>query len=234
MAENKVCFISGANRGIGFEFAQQLTDRDWTVVAGYRSRRNSSELLSLADNHPNLHAIKVDILRKVGVRKLRDYIDREFGRLDLLINNAGVNPGANTPLNEVDYELVNQAFMINVLGTSMTTRFLHPLLAKTENARIINIGSRMGSVELSHGDHVPYRISKAGLNMLTAIQAESYKTDGITAIVMTPGWVRTDMGGPNANLSPEESVGGMLKVIENLTPEQSGKFFDHTGAEVAW
>lgn len=234
MTDNKICFISGANRGIGYEFAVQLIEQGWTVIAGYRSRTKSAELLEYADNHSHLHAIKADVVNERHLRKLRDYLNREFGRLDLLINNAGINPGSNTPLNDINLDLVNHAFVVNVLGPLMTTRFLHPLLAKSDNARIVNIGSRMGSVELSHGDHVPYRISKGGLNMLTAIQSESYKPDGITTIVMTPGWVRTDMGGQNANLSTEESVKGMLNVIENLTPEQSGKFFDYTGEEVVW
>lgn len=227
-----VVFISGANRGLGFEFAHQLVDRNWQVIAGYRSPDRSRELLTEADNHDCLHAFPIDTDNQRQLRKLYRYIRDTFGRLDLLINNAGINPGDGLPLDEAAIDQLRYAYDVNVLGPLLTSRFLHPLLVESENPKIVNIGSRAGLIASAKGDNAPYRISKAALNMLTRIQAKAYESDGIVVTVITPGWVRTDMGGEEATLSPQESVAGMLKIIDRLSLKDSGRFFAHDGQEV--
>mgnify|MGYP000990814217 CR=1 FL=1 len=228
-----VTFVSGANRGIGFEFARQLADRGGQVIAGYRSADRSRELLALAEGHQCLHAFPADVNNQRQLRKLHRYIRDTFGRLDLLINNAGINPGAGEPLDEIGIDSLRTAYDVNVLGPLLAARYLRPLLAESDNPRIVNIGSRAGLISRSKADNAPYRIGKCALNMLTTIQAQAYEPDGIPVVVMTPGWVRPEMGGPDANLSAEESVDGMLLVIDSLTKNQSGRFFAYDGQEVA-
>jgi NAD(P)-dependent dehydrogenase (short-subunit alcohol dehydrogenase family) len=232
MDEKRVCFISGANRGIGFEFSRQLESRGWQVVAGYRSPERSRELLEEADHHETLHAFPVDVNNERQLRKLHNYINDAFGKLDLLINNAAINPGAEKPFDETSINDLRSAFDVNVLGPFLTTNYLQPLLAESDSARVVNIGSRAGSIALSKSTNLPYRLSKATLNMLTGAQAQEYKESGIVVISMTPGWVRTDMGGTDAHLSTEKSVSGMLKVIDGLTIEHTGRFFAYDGEEV--
>jgi NAD(P)-dependent dehydrogenase (short-subunit alcohol dehydrogenase family) len=228
-----VTFVSGANRGIGLEFARQLADRGGQVIAGYRSAERSRELLEMAEGHECLHAFPVDVNNQRQLRKLHRYIRDTFDRLDLLINNAGINPGAGVPFDETGIDALRTAYDVNVLGPLLAARYLRPLLTGSDNPRIVNIGSRAGVISLSKGDNAPYRISKCAVNMLTRIQAQAYEPDGITVVVMTPGWVRTDMGGTDAHLSPEESVSGMLTVIDGLTKDHSGRFFAYDGQEIA-
>ena len=234
MSDMSVCFVSGANRGIGFELAHQLVERGWHVIGGYRVPERSRELLREADDHETLHAFPVDVNNERQLRKLQNYISETFGRLDLLVNNAGINPGSGTPLDEASIDDLRNAYDVNVLGPFLTTRYLRQLLSASKAGKIVNIGSRAGSVESSSGNNVPYRLSKSALNMLTKAQAQEYEKDGTAVIVMTPGWVRTDMGGADATLSTGESVKGMLRVIEGLTMEQSGRFLSHDGEEVRY
>jgi NAD(P)-dependent dehydrogenase (short-subunit alcohol dehydrogenase family) len=169
---------------------------------------------------------------EMQLQGVRDFIMERYGRLDLLINNAGVNLDSKSDADFVDLEAVRNSFNINAIGPLLTARVLHPALAHAPGARIINIGSQLGSVERSSGKSVPYRMSKAALNMLTKVQAEHYAEDGIVTIVISPGWVRTDMGGSNATLSPEESVSSMLTVIDGLSQDQNGVFVDRQGGTI--
>jgi NAD(P)-dependent dehydrogenase (short-subunit alcohol dehydrogenase family) len=234
MNESPVVFVTGANRGIGFEFARQLIDRKSRVVAGYRSRVRSRALLSIADEHDNLHPVKVDVTDQDQIEKARDIIADKFGRLDMLINNAGIQIRYDDDIDEIEADEIMENFQVNVVGPFLTGKMLHRLLAKGTNPKIINITSQMGSIEQASGNAVPYRISKAGLNMLTRNQAAAYGRDGTIIVAMHPGWVRTDMGGPGAMLTPEESVAAMLKVIDGLREKDNGRFIGYDGRPRSW
>lgn len=229
MATNRIVFVTGANRGIGLEFARQLTARGDIVVAGYRDPERSAELLGMAENTEHLYAIPVDVTEEEAVERVRDLITKKFGRLDLLINNAGIHIKYSDPIDRLKPVDLMENFRVNVIGPFLAARILHPLLAKSDRAAIINISSTLGSIERSTDESVPYSISKAALNMLSKKQAMAYRKDGILTVALSPGWVRTDMGGPNASLHPSESVSRMLKVIDDLTPDDSGAFIGYDG-----
>ncbi len=234
MPNDNVACVSGANRGIGFEFARQLGQGGWKVYAGYRDAERSKELIELADGHENIEAVQFDTRHEQQLKSLRETIAGDHEQLHLLINNAAVNLDSKSSLNEVDDDALRDSFDINVMGVHQTTRALYPLLAGADTAKIVNIGSGLGSVEKSSGNIVPYRLSKCALNMLTSAQAEAYADDGVISVVVSPGWVRTDMGGQNADLSTEESVGELLTLIDGLTPDQSGKFLRRDGDEIPY
>lgn len=234
LSDNMIAFISGANRGIGYEFARQLGTLGWQVIAGYRSEDKSKALLQDAEKKNNIHPFKVDIIDEKMLKDLADFIKNEFGRLDLLINNAAINPSRSIDINNVSLEEINNAFQVDVVGQLLTARHLYELLRKGKNAKLINISSKAGLISVADSSNVPYRIGKAALNMLNKIQAESYRADNIIVIAMTPGWVRTDMGGSSARLAPEESVAGMLKVIENISMNDAGSFIAYDGERIAY
>ncbi len=225
-------FVSGANRGIGLEFARQLTAAGAQCIAGYRSEDRSKELFGESEKHDNLHAVKVDVTNTSDLKSLAEFIQSKFGRLDLLINNAGVNFGQADHMNDVDIDGLRTTLEVNVTGVHLMTMHLYDLLTKGNSPKIVNIGSRLGLIGHGWNHAMPYRLSKAALNMLTSMQAEQYKDDKITAVVFSPGWVRTDMGGPNANLSTEESVSSMLKVFPRLSLDDTGQFFSHDGQRI--
>jgi len=230
----KVAVVTGANRGIGLEFVHQLLTDEWEVVAGYRDAGKSQELLSIVSTTGRLHPFKLDVTKEADAEQLRDFVSSQFGRLDLLINNAGISLAGKDPVDVVRVSDITDNFEVNVIGPMMVTRKLHPLLANGRKPKVVNIGSRLGSVQLSSGNIVPYRLSKSALNMLTKIQSEAYSPDGIAVVVVSPGWVRTDMGGDHASLSPEESVSAMLRQIDKLNEKKSGRFISIDGAKIPY
>ena len=232
MADDRVVFISGANRGIGFEFARQLAGRGWNVVAGYRAEERSSALFEDANKSVNLHPFKVDVTDENMLKDLAIFIGKKFGMLDLLINNAAINPSRSDNVNEVKTDIINDTFRIDVLGPLLTSRHLYNLLRKGKGSKLVNISSKAGLISVANQRNVPYRIGKAALNMLTKIQSETYKADDVIVVAMNPGWTRTDMGGSGARLAPEESVTGMLKVIDSLSMKDTGLFFSYDGERI--
>jgi NAD(P)-dependent dehydrogenase (short-subunit alcohol dehydrogenase family) len=229
MTDQKIAFISGANRGLGFEFARQLHESGNTVIAGYRHPNRSAKLIKLADASDRLFAVRIDVTIPGDIIQLHDFIRDKFQRLDLLINNAGINLKYSTPIDDLEPEDLLQHFRVNVIGPFMVSRSLRPLLAKGQKSKIINISSQMGSISQSSGNATPYRISKAAVNMLTKNQALAYSGDGIITVAMHPGWVQTDMGGAEAPMHPDEAVTQILAVIDKLTSDDNGSFLGFDG-----
>lgn len=234
MNDTPVVFVTGGNRGIGLEYVRQLVARKDLVFAGYRDKGRSRDLLAMAQKNDNLEAVAVDVTDEIQIENARDVISDKFGRLDMLINNAGIQIKYDNIIDDVEPDEIVENFRVNVVGPFLTAKILHPLLAKSDRPKIINITSQMGSIEHASGNAVPYRISKAALNMLTKNQAVSYTHDGIIAVAMHPGWVRTDMGGSGAPLAPRDSVAGMLKVIDSLKEKDNGRFIGYDGQPRSW
>ncbi len=198
MSDTPVVFVTGANRGIGLEYVRQLVARKDMVFAGYRDESRSRDLLAMAQKNDNLETVAVDVTDEAQIEDVRDIIADKFGRLDMLINNAGIQIKYDNIIDDIEPDEIVENFRVNVVGPFLTAKILHPLLAASARPKIVNITSQMGSIEQASGNAVPYRISKAALNMLTKNQAVSYASDGIIAVAMHPGWVRTDMGGSGA------------------------------------
>ncbi len=154
--------------------------------------------------------------------------------VDILINNAGMLNRADSTLDTLDFEVMERSFQVNSLGPLRVTQALLPNLKAGQRKTIVSITSRLGSIELSTGGLYSYRTSKTALNQINKIISTELTPQGFTCVVMHPGWVRTDMGGANATLAKAESISSMLKVIEDLTIESTGKFFNYDGEELPW
>ncbi|MFE8595675.1 SDR family oxidoreductase [Archangium violaceum] len=226
--------ITGASRGLGLEFVRQLLNRGDTIEAGVRSpseARQLQELVRGAEGRLRLHALDISDSKSV------DAFAATVGQgeaLDVLINNAGVY-GKDGALTELDYESMASTFAVNTLGPLRLTAALLPALRRGSARRIIHITSQMGSIgDNGMGGSYGYRISKAAMNMAMRNMHVDLHGEGFVTISMHPGWVQTDMGGPNAPLLPEASVRGMINVIDRLKAEDGGRFFSYEGQELPW
>ena len=227
-------FISGANRGIGYELVQQLSSQSYQVIAGYRDENRAEALLAQAQVTSNVFPIKADVTLENDLKDLFDFITHQVGSLDVLINNAGINLNRTLPMNDLELSDLAYHFEVNVGGAFLTAKYLYPLLHAGRQKKIINISSKLGSIELNSGGPIPYSISKAGLNMLTKHQAFAYKAAGITVVSLSPGWVRTDMGGDAAPLSVEESATRIIDVLDSISIAQSGQFINIDGERLPY
>ncbi len=153
--------------------------------------------------------------------------------VDVLINNAGV--GGRETLGEIDYNQMRHMFEVNAFGALRVTEALLPSMRAGKRKLVANITSKMGSIaDNATGGAYAYRASKSALNMLTKSLAHDLQPEGFQCVVLHPGWVQTDMGGESAPLTVEESARGLLAVIDGLSPVDSGRFFDYSGAEIPW
>ena len=150
------------------------------------------------------------------------------------MNSAGVNINEPAQVNELSWENLSRSLEVNVGGPLLTSKSLYPLLQKGEEKKIINISSQMGSIKLTGGGATPYRVSKAALNMLTRNQAIEYKKDGITVVILHPGWVKTDMGGPAAPMTVAESARKIFQIIEMVSLSNAGEFISVTGDKIPY
>ena len=219
--------ITGANRGLGLEFARQFHAAGARVIGTARRPEAAKELRALG-----VRVEQLDVADSKSVARLASRIGDEA--VDILINNAGIG-GREPSFEELDIEGIDRYFQVNSLGPMRVAQALLPALKRGERKLIVNITSTLGSIELNtRGGFWGYRASKAALNMLNRTLARELESQRFTCVVINPGWVRTDMGGPRARLSPAESIGGMRKVISGLTPEDSGGFFNYRGEPQPW
>jgi len=225
--------ITGASRGIGLEFVQQLLRRGDTVDAGVRSPEGARRLEPLtreAGNRLRIHLL--DVESDASIRSFA--ADVCTAPVDVLINNAGVL-GQWCAFTEVDYTDMVRTFAINALGPLRVTTALLPALRRSPVRKVAHVSSDMGSVASNtQGGAYAYRMSKAALNMGVRSLASDLRGEGLITVLLHPGWVQTDMGGSKAPLPVADSVRGMLRIIDGLGPEQSGRFLDYQGAEVPW
>lgn len=231
----KTTLITGASRGIGLEFCRQYAADGWRVLACSRHPEKSDALHKLADQYPDqitMHAL--DVADHAQIERLGQVLKNES--IDLLINNAGILPDSDRgDFGHADYEAWMQAFRINTMAPLKMAETFTPQIARSKQKTIVAITSKMGSIaDNSSGGYYIYRSSKTALNMVVKSLAIDLEPRGISAIVFHPGWVKTDMGGLNAMISPEQSVSGMRKIISGLSPKDSGKFFAYDGQVIPW
>lgn len=231
----KTTLITGANRGIGLEFCRQYAADGWRVLACSRYPEKSDELNQLAARYPELiRAHALDVADHVQIDRLAQLLADES--IDLLINNAGIYPDSDKGgFGHTDYAGWLEAFRINTMAPLKMAETFAAQIARGKQKTIVTITSKMGSIaDNSGGGSYLYRSSKAAVNMVVKSLAIDLKPLGITAVVVHPGWVKTDMGGPNAMISAEQSVAGIRQVIDSLTLESSGTFFAYDGQVIPW
>lgn len=231
----KTTLISGANRGIGLEFCRQYAADGWRVIAGCRSPETAQALKKLMAQYPDRVSVhQLDVADHAQIERLAQALSGEA--IDLLINNAGIYPDSDARgFGHTDYAEWMQAFRINTMAPLKMAENFAAHIARSKGKAIVSITSKMGSIaDNSGGGNYQYRSSKTALNMVVKSLAIDLKPSGITAVVFHPGWVKTDMGGPNAMIPTEQSVLGMRQIISRLTLTDSGKFFAYDGQEIPW
>jgi len=213
--------ITGANRGIGLEFAGQYSTAGWDVIA--TARQSSAELDALG--------VRIEPLDLADADAVAGFAAKVDAPLDLLIANAGTSRPMNTQGadNARDWQAM---MMVNAIAPYQLGKAL--LSRMTNSGKMIAISSGMGSIGDNGGGWVPYRTSKAALNMAWSNLALEARSGGIACVLLSPGWVKTDMGGAGAEITPEESVGAMRALIDRLTIDQTGRFLRRDGSEIPW
>ncbi|KAM4614397.1 C-signal-like [Discoglossus pictus] len=245
--------ITGSNRGIGLGLVRRFLEMDdppQHVFAACRDPSLAQDLQSLATEHPNLQIIQLEVTDPNSIKEAFKVVDKKVGGagLNMIINNAGIL--TNLTVEDSNQEDMITVYKTNTIGPMMVTQEFIPLLKKAAQehpqermsclkAAVVNITSSLGSLQdlptlFSHFPKIAYRASKAALNMVTQCQALTYKSDGILCVTVHPGWVRTDMGGPQGELSVEESVGSMMEMFAKLTDEHNGGFVDWKGDPLPW
>ncbi|HEY3122795.1 MAG TPA: SDR family oxidoreductase [Thermoanaerobaculia bacterium] len=219
--------VTGANRGIGLAFARHLWERGDRVIATARHPEKARDLAKLS-----LRLEQLDVADEKSIASLARRIEDE--PLDVLINNAGIGE-AGPRFGRLSIDELDQAFRVNAIGPVAVTQALLPNLRAGQRRAVVNLTSGLASIsENESGGWIAYRASKAALNQLTRTAAAELKKEGFICIVICPGWVKTDMGGPGASISSDDSVVAMLKVIDRLAPSDTGRFLDRHGKQIPW
>ena len=204
--------ITGVSRGLGQELARQYAADGWEVIGTTRRDMDMNDRTQIAR-----------FARKLGKKPI-----------DLLFCNAGISGKRGMAVGSFDFDSWEEVLRVNLLGPAALAEALVDNVAASGRKTIAMMSSRLGSISESSGMTLPYSTSKAALNMLVKGLAATLAGRGITVVALSPGWVRTDMGGAGAPLAPEVSVRGLKNVIQNLKSKDSGKFFSHDGSEIPW
>ncbi|WP_332899903.1 SDR family NAD(P)-dependent oxidoreductase [Haladaptatus sp. CMSO5] len=215
--DGQVALVTGATRGIGEEVASILASHGATVYAGARDVDD----VTLDTQHP----IRLDVTDVGEIQAAADRLRDEHGKLDILVNNAGV-VGSGRALHEIDIDALDHTLSVNLCGATLVARACLPLLLETDAPRIVNLSSGMGALgERMSGGYPAYRISKTGINGLTAYLHGEYNRRGLLTNSVCPGWVRTDMGGSGASRSVEEGADTPAWLARFAPGSPSGKFW---------
>jgi NAD(P)-dependent dehydrogenase (short-subunit alcohol dehydrogenase family) len=220
--------ITGANRGIGLELTRQYAANGDTVLACCRNPDGAGELKSIK----GLEILPLDVTNDASVKALAARLkDRT---IDVLINNAGIMGGDRQSRDDMNYGAWTEAFEVNAISPFRVSTTLLDNLRLSENPKLITVTSQMGMLSRRSTGSYAYRSSKAAANKIFQVMAVELEEAGIIVCPVHPGWVRTDMGGPSASISAQESASGLRKVIAGLVMENSGRFYQYDGEELEW
>lgn len=225
----RTVLITGANRGIGLELARQYHGAGWNVIGTARDPDAAKELQAIGGD---VLVPALDVTDPDSIHALAQWLGQR--PIDLLVNNAGVGDGGESSVPKIDGKKLLHVMQVNAIGPMLVTQALLPSMRAGKGRTIVSITSILGSIEGDTGGYYGYRESKAALNMFMRSLAAELKPEKFICIPIHPGWVKTDMGGPHADLTPEASVAGIRKVIEGLTPADSGKFWSYDGSNLPW
>jgi NAD(P)-dependent dehydrogenase (short-subunit alcohol dehydrogenase family) len=226
--------ITGANRGLGFEFASRYLADGWRVFAACRNPAAAIKLRRLAqDTGGMLTILAMDVTDPESIQNAATQF--KDVAMDMLINSAGIAGASGQQTGNVDYESWAHVFNVNTMGPLRVLESFSDHIARSQPRLVITITSGMGSLaDNTSGGSIAYRSSKAAVNMVMRSAAIDLAPRGITCVLLDPGWVRTDMGGAKAPLSPQESVTAMRRLINTFGPNHTGKFYNYDGREHPW
>lgn len=222
--------ITGASRGLGLEFTRQYAADGWRVFAACRDPAGARDLAAVEGD---VAAETLDVDDGPQVEALAKKLSGQ--PIDVLINNAGIYGPQDLTRDNIDYDAWGRVFRTNAMSPLAVSAAFAANVAQGGQKKIVTLSSRMGSIaENDSGGEFIYRSSKAAVNAVMKSLAGDLKAEGITVAVLHPGWVRTDMGGPEAAIEASESVTGMRAVIAGLKESDSGRFFNYEGTKIPW
>jgi NAD(P)-dependent dehydrogenase (short-subunit alcohol dehydrogenase family) len=233
MEEQKIALVTGANRGIGRAVAAGLARRGCLVLVTSRSEAGKEVARAILAGGGNAHYFQLDVADPASIKAVAQEIDQTFGRIDILINNAGIHYDTFQNTITADFAIVEEAWQVNTLGPWRMTKAAYPLLRRSAGARVVNVSSSSGSFADSWPGTPAYSVTKAALNMLTMKMAADLKGDGILVNAVCRGWVRTDLGGAEAPRSPEEGAASVLWPAFLPDDGPTGGFF-RDGEPISW
>jgi NAD(P)-dependent dehydrogenase (short-subunit alcohol dehydrogenase family) len=219
--------ITGANRGIGLELTRQYASAGWDVIACCRKPKEADALKAL-----KVDVKALDVAKPASITKLAASLKGRV--IDVLLNNAGIL-GRRAGFGKAESKEFLSVMQVNVLGPLLMAESFWPLVKKSKQKKIVAITSGMGSISGgANGGSYAYRSSKAALNMVIKNLGNDLSAKGISTAAISPGWVKTDMGGKSAPLAVGESAAGIIKVIASLDQAKSGGFFNYSGETIPW
>ncbi len=228
--KGKIAVVTGANRGMGFEACRQLGKLGLRVVLTSRDANKANGAASkLRDEGLQVVEHAHDVNDPQSAKDLASFVESEYGEVHVLVNNAGaifdVDKEDSASILDTTKEALTRSFETNTIGAVLTAQALVPLMKKAGYGRIVNVSSGMGGITEMNGGYPGYRLSKAALNASTRVLSEELKDDNIKVNAVCPGWVRTDMGGENARLSPQQGVDTPVWLATLPDDGPTGSFF---------
>ena len=231
---NRIALVTGANRGIGLEVVRQLARRGFTTILGARDAQKGERAAGpLQHTGLKIIPVQLDVTDQQSVDAAKYLVEERFGRLDVLVNNAAILYDSWQRAENANLETVREAFETNTLGAWRMCQAFIPLLRESKNARIVNVSSESGSLSVMGGGTPAYSISKAALNALTRMLADELRPSRILINSVCPGWVATEMGGPDAPRTVEEGAASVMWAVTLPDSGPTGGFF-RDGEPLAW
>lgn len=225
--------ITGTNRGIGLEFVRQFLARGEKVLAACRNPDAAEELGGFREENENLQLFELDVSSQESMDKFAAQLRGQA--IDIFINNAGVYGPRDSGFGNVDTRQWSEVMQVNAMAPLILTQLLINNLRQSDTKKLAYITSKMGSIDdNTGGGSYVYRSSKAALNAVVKSIAVDLGRNGFSVAVLHPGWVRTDMGGPSGLIDTQTSVSGMMRVIDEMSEQNSGSFFDYDGSLIPW
>lgn len=235
MTNKKIALVTGAKRGLGFATSEALAEKGYTVIMVGRGKKEiEAQAAQLKNKNLDVVGFDCDITKESDVMKLKSFVAEKFGKLDVLVNNAGAfneimgeSSVFTTPAN-----VVSETFNTNTLGAFRVTNALADLLKKSGDARVVNVSSGMGQLSEMNGAYPGYRLSKTAMNALTKIYAEEFG-DTVKVNSVCPGWVKTEMGGAGADREIPEGISGIVWAATLPKNGPTGGFY-RDGERLDW
>ena len=223
--------VTGSNRGLGYEFVKQYSEKGFDVFACCRNINEAKSLKKLAEASSNIEICELDVGNIKTIKNLSHKLQDE--KIDVLINNAGIYRSSN--VRNIDYDEWLESFKVNTIAPYQIVENFLAQISNSDLKKVVSITSKMGSIDdnTSGGSYI-YRSSKTALNSMMRSLTHDLKDQGIATLTLHPGWVRTDMGGPGGWIDAFESVQGMIKEIDKLNINDSGKYLDYAGKSINW
>jgi len=225
--DRHVAIVTGGNRGIGHEICKELSRAGCNVVLTSRNEEEGRRAVAKLDHHDNVRFRRLDVTDSKDIASLRDWILKTYGRVDILINNAGVYLDEGVSVFDLDENIMHDTLAVNFYGAFHMCRAFVPIMRQNGYGRIVNVSSGYGAMSEMGGYVAAYRISKAALNALTLIMANELGDGYIKVNAVCPGWVRTDMGGGMAPISPQAAAKDIVHFALVDAKGPTGSFFRH-------